>query len=97
MKHTADLMSKEQLCKEFQLCDKTIEQKLRGIEEEIGKGRYTEYDLIRNGRIKRCTYSAFFDYLKYEKRLKDKHLRKTVPPFDRDAIWECIWHMKEAI
>ena len=61
---------------------RTIYNKVYGIREEIAAGRYPEY--VLPGTM--ISWYALVDYLTYEKDLKDKYRRKTVPEFKPEEI-----------
>lgn len=54
------------------------------------KDRYGEYAVISGGGIALTSYVALIDYLTYRKKLKDKRLASTVPPFDPSNIMKLI-------
>ena len=56
-----------------------------GIEEEIGK-RYNQYALLDN----LVSIEVFADYQKYRRWLKDRNLRKVVPPFSMEEAREYL-------
>lgn len=60
----------------FHVTRQTVWHRQMEIEREIGK-RYNRYAIL-DGQI---SIEVYADYEKYHKRLKDKNLRKTVPPF----------------
>ncbi|MGN0466217.1 MAG: hypothetical protein ACI4F9_07715 [Lachnospiraceae bacterium] len=61
---------------------RTVQRKIAGIQREIERGRYSPYALAGN----LVNYYVYLDYIKYEKRLEDKNMRKTVPEFDPEEI-----------
>ena len=62
----------------FNLSRPTVYRQVEGIKTEIEAGRYNKY-AISDDRI---SIAVFADYMKYRLRLKDRNLRKTVPPFN---------------
>lgn len=62
----------------FGISQPTVYHRVAGIEEEIKKGRYNRYAIADN----LISIAVFADYSKYHKRLNDRNLRKTVPPFN---------------
>lgn len=73
--------NKKSLANLFGISYPTVYRRVEGIEEEMGKGkRYNRY-AICDGLV---SVAVFADYEKYHRRLTDKNLRKTVPPFDMD-------------
>ena len=69
--------TKAELCRCFSISQPTVAKRVKGIEEEIKRGRYNRY-AIADGLI---SIAVFADYSKYHKRLNDKNLRRTVKPF----------------
>lgn len=69
---------KAELSRIFDVSTPTVSKRVAGIKKEIESGRYNRYaiadDLI--------SVAVFADYSKYQKRLEDKNLRKTVPDFN---------------
>lgn len=61
---------------------RTVNRKVKGIQREIERGRYSPYALAGN----LINYYVYIDYIKYEKDLQDKNLRKTVPEFEPEEI-----------
>lgn len=61
---------------------RTVNRKVKGIQREIERGRYSPYALA--GKL--INYYVYIDYIKYEKDLQDKNLRKTVPAFEPEEI-----------
>lgn len=72
----------------------TIHSRKKELEQE--KERYGEYAVIRDSGIVLINYLAWIDFLKYRARLKEKNLRKTVPPYKPLEIAKAIgWYGKE--
>lgn len=69
--------NKSEIAKIFFLSPSTVYRRIEGIEAEIGK-RYNRYAILEN----HVSIEVFADYMKYHKRLADKNLRKSVPPFN---------------
>lgn len=61
---------------------RTVQKKIKGIQREIERGRYSPYALADN----LVNYYVYIDYLTFEKFLADKNLRKTVPEFSPELI-----------
>ncbi|MBQ0113848.1 MAG: hypothetical protein KBT03_12020 [Bacteroidales bacterium] len=81
-----DYLKKSQLAKEYGLCRQTIYKIVDGIQEQIGKGRYSRY-AIADGLVNRY---VFIDYLTYGKMLRDKNMSKCVPAFRPSEIMELV-------
>ncbi len=69
--------NKSEISKVFGISPSTVYRRIEGIEAEIGK-RYNRYAILDN----LVSIEVFADYQKYNKRLIDKNLRKSVPPFN---------------
>ena len=69
--------NKSDRAKIFFLSPSTVYRRVEGIEAEIGK-RYNKYAILDN----LVSIEVFADYQKYNKRLADRNLRKSVPPFN---------------
>ncbi|MCI8783284.1 MAG: hypothetical protein HFG83_05190 [Dorea sp.] len=80
--------NKTDIANTFHISLPTVYRRVQGIEAEIGK-RYNRYAIADN----LISLAVFADYQKYHKRLKDKNLRKTVPPFD---MYEARTYLEEA-
>ena len=79
-------MTKAELARCFGISPPTVYKRVAGIEEEIKRGRYNRY-AIADGLI---SIAVFVDYEKYHKRLNDKNMRKTVPPF---SMFEALQYL----
>lgn len=79
--------NKVDIANTFSISLPTVHRRVKGIEEEIGK-RYNRYAIADN----LISLAVFADYQKYHKRLRDKNLRKTVPPFD---MYEARMYLEE--
>ena len=71
----------------FTDCSSTFFTKVDEIEEQIKKGRYNRYAVIRGGKTM-VNYFVYYDYSKYRKMLKDRHACKSAPPFNPQEIAE---------
>lgn len=83
--------TKAELSRCFGVSVPTVYKRVAGIEEEIKKGRYNRYAIADN----LVSIPVFLDYAKYHKRLNDKNLRKTVPPFDEFEAMEYLKEVEE--
>ena len=79
-------VTKKQLCAELEVSPNTVKDRIHEIEEEIKKGRYEEYAVMRDGQFLAVNYYVWVDYMTYRQRLKEKNLRKFVPPFNPGKI-----------
>lgn len=64
----------------------TIRHRVKGIREQIRKGRYNEYVLIEAKKGTRINFYAYYDYEKYREALENRNTCKAVPPFDPERI-----------
>ena len=64
--------------------------RLKEIEDEIKKGRYNDYSVIRDGKIVLINVLVFLDFMKYRGMLLDKNARKSAPPFEPAKLIEMI-------
>lgn len=88
-------MSAKQIADEMDCSTRTVFSRIRGIEEEIRKGRYNDYAVLESDRSPRVNFYVYVDYEKYWKLLKDKNSRKYVPEFRPDQIAElCGFNQK---
>lgn len=71
-------------------------KKIDGIREQIKKGRYPQLVLVDERRILVNLY-AYYDYSIYRSRLEDRHLAKTVDPFEPEEINKLFPAVKEMI
>ncbi|MCI9490076.1 hypothetical protein AALC75_01860 [Lachnospiraceae bacterium 48-42] len=77
--------NKSTIAKVFGVTAPTVYKRVVGIEEEIGK-RYNQYALLDN----LVSIEVFADYQKYRRWLKDRNLRKVVPPFSMEEAREYL-------
>ncbi|MCI9249900.1 MAG: hypothetical protein HFG99_12355 [Dorea sp.] len=77
--------NKSTIAQIFHVTRQTAWRRTREIEEEIGR-RYNRYAVLE-GMV---SVEVYADYEKYHKRLKDKNLRKTVPPFSMEEAREYL-------
>lgn len=77
--------NKTTIAKIFHITRQTAWRRQQEIEQEIGK-RYNRYAVLE-GLV---SVEVFADYEKYHKRLKDRNLRKTVPPFSMKEAREYL-------
>lgn len=81
-----DYLKKSQLVKEYGLCRQTIYKIVDEIQEQIGKGRYSQY-AIADCLVNRY---VFIDYMTYRKQLLDKNMSKYVPDFKPREIMKLV-------
>lgn len=84
-------LSRQDLAKELHYSTATVNAMIKGVQDEIGKGRYHRCAVAGN----RFNLYVIIDYMTYKEQLKDKNMRKLVPPFDPAGIAElCGYNMQ---
>lgn len=83
-------MSKQQLADEFHISKSTVFSRMKEIQQEIQKGRYSDFAIIEDGNIVLVNVLVFIDYLTYRRKLKEKNARKYVPEFNPAEIMNTI-------
>lgn len=84
----------DDLSDELGVSKQTLHSRKKELEEE--KERYGEYAVIRDAGIVLINYLAWIDFLKYRQRLKEKNLRKHVPPYNPMEIAKSLgWYGEE--
>ena len=71
--------NKAEISRIFGISQSTVYRRIEGIEAEIGR-RYNRHAVLEDNNL--VSIEVFADYLKYNKRLADRNLRKHVPPFN---------------
>lgn len=74
--------SKAQIMNELDMGKRSVDERIAEIMDEIRSGRYSDYAVIRDGGFTWVNWLVWIDYETYRKRLKEKNLRKNVPPFN---------------
>ena len=86
------LLTKD-VAKEMGMCSRTAQGRIAEIKEEVKKGRYDEYAVIKDGGFLLVNYLVLIDYMKWRERLKDKNARKSVPPYEPCKVARAIgWY-----
>ena len=84
-------LSRTDIAKELNYSTRTVDTLIKGVQDEIGKGRYHRCAVAGN----RFNFYAIVDYMTYKEQLKDKNMLKLVPPFDPAGIAElCGYNMQ---
>ena len=83
-------MTMAKIADEFHISTATVSLRLKEIEEEIKKGRYNDYAVIRDGRIILINMLVFVDYMTYRRQLLDKNASKYVPEFHPEKVVKCL-------
>lgn len=84
----------EDLAEELGVTKVTIHTRRKELEQE--QERYGDFAVIKDSGIVLINYLAFLDFLKYRSRLKEKNLRKHVPPYNPTKVAKEIgWYAKE--
>lgn len=76
------VMTTGQLAECFGMSKQTVTSRITEIEEEMKSGRYGPHSVVRDVGYVAASPMVFADYLTYRKRLRNKNLRKNVPPYD---------------
>ena len=77
---------------------KTMDHRLAEFQEEIDKGRYSQYCLEKNIGYVRIDYIAFMDFMNNRDYLRNPKFRKYVKAFDRQkAIAEMQMDTQQSI
>lgn len=84
--HGSPYMTRANLAEMLGVSRVTVDARCKEIKEEIRQGRYDERVLIEDGGFKLINVYAYMDYICYRKRLREKNMRKHVPPYDPIAI-----------
>lgn len=79
-------MKKDGIAEEFHISPQTVRNRLKEIEQEVKKGRYSDHAVIQDGNILLINVLVFLDYLTYRRQLMNKNLRKNVPAFRPDIL-----------
>lgn len=88
---TVAYLSKKQLCEELNYSIPKVTELIKGVQNEIGKGRYHRCVVAGN----RYNLYAIIDYMTYKDSLLDSNMRKYVPAFDPAGIAEmCGYNTK---
>lgn len=61
--------------------ERTFYNKVKGIKEQIEKGRYSKYAVLDYGKTL-VNYLVYYDYTTHGKQLEDRNAAKYTPPFE---------------
>lgn len=75
-------MTRTELATSFGISTKTVDSRIKEIENEIKEKRYGPHSVMRDVGIVLVNPLVFADYLTFRARLKNKNLRKNVPEYD---------------
>ena len=94
--HARNLITRNEAAEQYGCTTRTIDNKLKEIEKEIEAGRYPkEFTITKVGGIKVVNYLVLVDYMNYADRLKEKNLRKHVPPYDPVEVAKSLgWYIE---
>lgn len=71
----------------------SVDNRIKELVGEIKSGRYNELAVIKDGGFVFVNYLALIDYLSNRQRLRNKNLRKTVPPYEPKKVAQEIgWY-----
>lgn len=82
VKREKEYITRANIMENFSMGKASVDNRLKGIKEEIANGRYPEMAIIKDGGFVFVNYLVFLDYLSNRDRLKEKNLRKYVEPFN---------------
>ncbi len=81
------------ISKQMSMSLNAIDVRIKELKEQIAKGRYSEFAIIKDGGFVMINYLVWIDYMGYRERLKEKNLCKSVPPFEpRKIASEIGWY-----
>lgn len=91
--HASPYLLTKEVAKEMNMCKQSAQSRIAEIKEEVKKGRYDEFAIIKDGGFLLVNYLVLIDYMKWRERLRDKNARKSVPPYDPYKVARAIgWY-----
>ena len=75
-------MTRNEIARSFGISPKTVDARVKEIDEEVKAKRYGPHSIMRDIGIVLINPLVFADYMTYRSRLKNKNLRKNVPPYN---------------
>lgn len=78
-------MSARQIAEYEEVKTATISLRIKEIQEQVKAGRYPKTAIMDTMPVK-VNFYAYYDYMCNRKRLRDKHLKKFVEPFNPGEI-----------
>lgn len=78
------LATRHQLADEFDMCLRTVDTRIKELTEH--KNRYGDFAFIKHGSMVLVNKLVFVDFLAYRDRLRDKNLKKNVPPYNPENV-----------
>ena len=75
-------MTRNEIAKSFGISPKTVDLRVKEIEEEVKAKRYGPHSIMRDVGLVLINPLVFADYMTYRARLRNKNLRKNVPPYN---------------
>lgn len=86
-------ITRANLCKQFNMSPASADKKIKGIKEQMEKGRYGDFAYIKDGGFVMINYLVLIDYMKYREQLAEKNLCKSVPAFNpKEIAREIGWY-----
>lgn len=82
VKREKEYMTRAELMENFSMKKASIDNRLKGLREEIKNGRYPAMSIIKDGGFIFVNYLVFLDYLANRDKLNDKYARKHVKPYN---------------
>jgi hypothetical protein len=86
--------SRSQLAEIFGISTQTVDNRIKEIQSEVAAGRYGPHSVLKDVGYVAVNLYVFADYMTYRARLRNKNLRKSVPPYN---AFEIAREFKEAI
>ena len=82
VKREKEYMTRAELMENFSMKKASVDNRLKGLREEIENGRYPAMSIIKDGGFIFVNYLVFIDYLANRDKLNDKYARKYVEPYN---------------
>ena len=79
------LLSKNAIAENYHMCVRTVENRIKEILTDQ-KDRYGDFAVIKHGSLVLVNVLVFTDYICYRDRLRDKNLKKNVPPYNPEEV-----------
>ena len=78
------MMTRKNLAESFQMSLRTVDARLKEIDEQIKAGRYGIHSIVRDVGYVACNPLVFADYLTFRQQLRSNSpsIRKSVPEYD---------------
>jgi len=94
--HAKPYLLTKEVANELNMCKQSAQGRIAEIKEEIKRGRYDEYSIIKDGGFLLVNYLVLIDYMKWRERLRDRNARKSVPPYEPYKVARAMgWYGEE--